>query len=133
EVDGANAARTLLEKHAVAPERIDLAWDAIALHDSGGIARFKQPEVRLVNAGVAADFGANLDRLGRYDVVAVLQAAPRTNFIPAFLAAVAEVARRKPDACGNCFVVDVGYRMVPNFHLSNFCDEVKEDPFESFV
>ncbi|MBV8245499.1 MAG: HD domain-containing protein, partial [Candidatus Eremiobacteraeota bacterium] len=64
EVDGANAARALLEKHGVASERVDLAWDAIALHDSGGIARFKQPEVRLVNAGVAADFGANLDRLG---------------------------------------------------------------------
>jgi hypothetical protein len=86
----------------------------------------------LVNAGVSADFGGYLDLMQRGDVVAVLARAPRTRFIPVFLEAVAGVAKRKPHATGNCFVTDVAYRMVPGFHLENFCDAVREDPFAAF-
>jgi hypothetical protein len=132
EVDGANLSRRLLERHGVAGPRADLVWDAISLHDSGGIARWKAPEVMLVNAGVAADFGGHLDLMQRDDVRAVLSAAPRTQFIPVFLDAVAVVAKRKPNATGNCFVTDVAYRMVPGFHLENFCDAVKADPFADY-
>lgn len=132
EVDGANLARRILKRHAVVGARADLIWDAISLHDAGGIARWKAAEVMLVNAGVSADFGAYLDLLHRSDVIAVLSTAPRTGFIPVFLEAVASVARRKPYATGNCFVTDVAVRMVPGFHLENFCDEVKEDPFADY-
>lgn len=133
EADGANLARGMAKRHGLAASRSETIWDAIALHDQGGLARWKSPEVVLVNAGVSADFGSALGTLRRDDVVAVLQAAPRTNFIPAFLEAVAAVAKRKPQSTGNCFVVDVGYRMVPGFHLENFCDEVKADPFAGYV
>lgn len=132
EVDGANLARELMGKHGIAGTDADLVWDAIALHDSGGIARWKQPEVRLVNAGVSADFGAFLSLLKRDDVVAVLRAAPRTGFVNVFIDAVAVVAARKPQATGGCFVTDVGYRRVPGFHLTNFCDAVQEDPFKGY-
>ncbi len=132
EVDGARVAKALLEKHAVPAARRELVWDAITLHDSGGLARWKAPEVALVNAGVVADFGGSQDVLGRADIVALLQAVPRTGFIAEFLPAVAEVAKRKPNATGNCFVTDVGYRLVPGFQLDNFCDEVKTDPFAGY-
>jgi len=132
EVDGANAARTLMHGRA-AEGSIDRVWDAIALHDQGGIARWKQPEVQLVNAGVVADFGAYLTKMEAVDIRSVLAAAPRTNFIPVFLDSVARVAAKKPDATGNCFVTDVGYRMVPGFHLENFCDEVRDDPFAAYA
>ena len=133
EVDGANFAREILKRHGETGARANLIWDAISLHDSGGIARWKQPEVMLVNAGVAADFGGYLKLLQRNDVMAVLATAPRTNFIPVFLDAVAAVAKRKPQATGNCFVTDVAYRMVPGFHLDNFCDQVKADPFADYT
>ena len=133
EVDGANLARDLAKRHGLGATRAETIWDAIALHDQGGLARWKTSEVVLVNAGVSSDFGASLGALEREDVVAVLKAAPRTNFIPAFLQAVAAVAARKPQATGNCFVVNVGYRMVPGFHLENFCDEVKRDPFAGYA
>jgi hypothetical protein len=133
EVDGANVAAALLRRQGVAGVRAELVWDAISLHDSGGIARWKQPEVMLVNAGVSADFGAGLGLMQRAEIVAILSAAPRTNFIPVFLAAVAAVAKRKPHATGNCFVTDVAYRMVPGFHLENFCDAVSEDPFVNYT
>lgn len=132
EVDGANLAREMAGRHGISKARADVIWDAIALHDQGGIARWKAVEVMLVNAGVAADFGASLDLMKRDDIVAVLSAAPRTGFIPVFLESVAAVAKRKPQATGNCFVTDVGYRMVPGFHLENFCDEVRNDPFAAY-
>jgi hypothetical protein len=129
EVDGANLARDILEKHGVTGQRADVVWDAIALHDSS-LARWKGPEVRLVSSGVNVDFGAFLDVLDKADIRGVLGAAPRTNFVPVFLNAVAAVAKKKPNATGNCFVTDVGYRMVPGFHLDNFVDSVtSEDPF----
>ncbi|HEY3676955.1 MAG TPA: HD domain-containing protein [Candidatus Tumulicola sp.] len=132
EVDGANAARTLLESFGIDGPRADLVWDAIALHDNGGIARWKQPEVMLVNAGVSADFGSRLEILRRNDVTAVLQAAPRTNFVPVFLNVVAAIARQKPFATGTCFVTDVAIKMVPNFHTINFVDDIQTDPFAQF-
>ena len=133
EVDGADVARSLLTRYAVTGARADLAWDAIALHDNGGIAHHKQAEVKLVNAGVGVDFGASLDVLQRADIIAVLDAAPRTHFIEAFLDAAAAVAKRKPFACAHSFVADVGYRKVPGFSLPNFCDEVQTDPFASYT
>lgn len=133
EVDGANLARQILERHGVPGSRAELIWDAIALHDQGGIARWKSAEVKLVNAGVSADFGGSLHLMERDDIIAVLATAPRGNFITVFLEAVAAVAKQKPQATGNSFVTDVGYRMVPGFHLSNFCDDVRTDPFSAYT
>ncbi|MBV8434071.1 MAG: HD domain-containing protein [Candidatus Eremiobacteraeota bacterium] len=134
EVDGAFVALDLCKKHDVAAWKTGLIWDAIALHDQGDIARFKQPEVALVNAGVATDFGAHLDILKHPDVAAVLAAAPRDRFVPVFLDAVAAYVKRKPFATGNSWITDVGYRMVPGFHVDNFVDAVKsDDPFKDYA
>jgi hypothetical protein len=132
EVDGANLARTLLKEHGISDGRSDIAWDAVALHDNGGIAQHKQAEVMLVNAGVGADFGAYLDDLARSDIVSVLDAAPRTKFVDVFLEAAAIVAKRKPLAAAHSFVADVGYCKVPGFHIPSFCDEVLTDPFAEY-
>ena len=133
EVDGAFVARDLLAKHGVTDARMDAAWDAVALHDNGGIAMHKQPEVRLVSAGVGADFGAFLELMTSDEIKAVLAAAPRTKFIDVFLDASAAVAKKKPGACAHSFVADVGYRRVPGFSLPNFVDEVLAgDPFSPY-
>lgn len=133
EVDGADVARSLLERHAINDARAGLVWDAVALHDNGGIARWKEPEVQLVHAGVSADFGNMLEVLKRRDIVAVLNAAPRTHFIPAFLDACTTVAARKPQTTAHSFVADIGYRRVAGFHLSNFVDDTKDDPFAAYI
>src|SRR5713226_9339099 len=41
EVDSANAVRQFLEHHNVPPARIQVAWDAISLHTTPGIAAYK--------------------------------------------------------------------------------------------
>jgi hypothetical protein len=129
EVDGANVAADLLTKNGVAPERVATAWDAIALHDNSGIAVHKQNEVRLVNAGVGADFGAYSDLITRDQIDAIFAAAPRKDFINVFLDAAAAVARSKPQSTAHSFVADVGYCKVHGFKLPSFCDEVKDDPY----
>jgi HD domain len=132
EVDGANVLRELLTKREVADSRINLAWDAVALHDNGGIAQQKQPEVQLVNSGVNADFGAYLDTMTKDQIVDILSAAPRTNFIDIFVNAAATVAKKKPLVCAHSFVADIGYCKVPGFHLPSFCDGLGEDPFAAY-
>src|SRR6202047_3059530 len=47
EVDSANAVRQFLEHHKVPASRIQVAWDAISLHTTPGIAAYKPIEVEL--------------------------------------------------------------------------------------
>ncbi|KAI1773314.1 hypothetical protein F4818DRAFT_423877 [Hypoxylon cercidicola] len=59
EVDGAIASRKFLEKYGDESwdaRRIQLVWDAIALHTTRGIAYFKEAEVGLTSMGIAVDY-----------------------------------------------------------------------------
>src|SRR5271155_5674483 len=55
EVDSANAVRQFLEHHGVPAARIQVAWDAISLHTTPGIAEYKPLEQELLYNGVALD------------------------------------------------------------------------------
>ncbi|MEU9288923.1 nuclear transport factor 2 family protein [Streptomyces sp. NPDC048275] len=55
EVDGADVAAAFLRARGVEERRIAIAWDAIALHTSPGIASRKGTEVALAHAGIATD------------------------------------------------------------------------------
>jgi uncharacterized protein (TIGR02246 family) len=64
EVDGADTAATFLREHGVEERRVEIAWDAIALHTSPGIANRKATEVALSQAGIATDIiGIERDNL----------------------------------------------------------------------
>ena len=60
EVDGANAARDFLRREAQSGQydkhRLQLVWDAIALHTIGSVVFFKEPEVQACSYGIWADF-----------------------------------------------------------------------------
>jgi hypothetical protein len=55
EVDSANALRQFLEHHDVPVARIQVGWDAVALHTTLGIAAYKTLEVELLYNGVGLD------------------------------------------------------------------------------
>lgn len=96
EIDSAEAAKALLQARGVAAARIDLIWDAIAMHASA-IGRHKPLEVRMVGAGAGADvFGGGVDRLAPDVVKAVLAAYPRLDFNHRFEALLLDHCRRKP-------------------------------------
>ena len=127
EIDGADIARRVLLDHGRDANAARIAWDAVALHATGGIARWKEPEVRALVAGVGSDFSAWPDEARRRIADDVFRAIPRTNFRATFLAAAAEVARAKP-AYATGFVADVGRRMVKDFAApANFVDEWTKD------
>lgn len=60
EVDGANCARNFLKREAKTEEwdkhRLQLVWDAIALHTIGSVVFEKEPEVQSCSYGIWADF-----------------------------------------------------------------------------
>lgn len=126
EVDGANAARTLLVAHGVKADHARIAWEAIALHAMYGIARYKDPEVKLVSAGVITDVGAAFaSLLEKSAVQQVLDALPHHGFNDAFLAVLTEYAHRKPEAVAGTFVEGVAIRTVPGYMPGNFYDDMK--------
>jgi predicted hydrolase (HD superfamily) len=131
EVDGANTAHKLLQTNGAKPDRMRIVWDAIALHAMYDIARYKDPEVKLVSAGVITDVGAAFaSSLEKSAVQQVLDAFPHRGFNEAFLAVLTDYARRKPDMVGGTFVEGVAIRTVPGYKPSNFYDAMKgEDAF----
>jgi hypothetical protein len=60
EVDGAHAARKFLQEHGKSDDwdkhRLQLVWDAIALHTIGSVVFEKEPEVQACAYGIWADF-----------------------------------------------------------------------------
>ena len=60
EVDGAHAARKFLRENANSSEwdkhRLQLVWDAIALHTIGSVVFEKEPECQACSYGIWADF-----------------------------------------------------------------------------
>lgn len=126
EIDSAEAARRILVQNHFSADSARIVWDAITLHSIYSIARFKEPEVNLVSAGVITDVGAAFAALLPKDAIAELfAAAPRDGFNDAFLAQLSDYAKRKPDVVAGTFVEDVAARVVPGYHHDNFYDSMK--------
>jgi hypothetical protein len=97
EVDGADTAAHFLRGHGVPDERVEIVWDAIALHTSTGIANRKRPEIALLQAGTGADvLGLALDRLPRDLVDAAHDLLPRLGLTERITAAIVDQAEADP-------------------------------------
>ncbi|TDD88181.1 HD domain-containing protein [Actinomadura rubrisoli] len=55
EVDGADVAAAFLRDHGLADDRVQIVWEAIALHTSRGIATRMRAEISLTHAGTGLD------------------------------------------------------------------------------
>ncbi len=97
DVDGADLAARFLGEQGVSPERIEVVWDAIALHLCHEIALRKRPEIALVTAGAGFDLSAD----GPYTLPAgyadrVHAALPRLHAAAVLFDAVVGQALTKP-------------------------------------
>lgn len=116
DVDGARAARDFLEGHVYPAPKIEMVWDAIALHLEAGIANFKGPEVRLVNFGAAADVtGFRTADLDPGFVRELIEEFPRLDFTNEWLRTLFEYVMKKPDRAGGTFLEGMG-RVVEFFN-----------------
>ncbi|HTJ27348.1 MAG TPA: HD domain-containing protein [Candidatus Limnocylindria bacterium] len=123
EVDGANAARQFLEQHGIDERSIETVWDAIALHTTLGITKFKKTEVDLIFNGVGLDVMGDLyETLSDATREEVVAAFPRDGFkskiVPAFL----EGFKHKPQTTFGNIKADVVERLVPGYVSPNFVD-----------
>ncbi|KAK4937463.1 hypothetical protein LTR10_021915 [Elasticomyces elasticus] len=118
EVDGANIARDFISRNAAESgkwdaHRIQLLWDAIALHTTPSIAQHKQPEVVAVALGILADFlGPNLPLPGNPITVErykeIVGAFPRAGFSDELVDTLCGLCRDKPQTTFENFVSGFG-------------------------
>jgi hypothetical protein len=115
ELEGAEAAKTILLRAGFPERSADLVWDGIAMHTLT-LADFKRPEIRLVSAGAAADVtGFGLDQIREEDVRDVLLNFPRLGMKGMFVGTCAEVAAAFPLAATRSFMRDIAERFVEGF------------------
>jgi hypothetical protein len=130
EVDGANAARDFLRSHGLPKEKLQLAWDTIALHTTIGIAEHKEPEVALMYAGVGLDvMGEGYDDLSQSHREAIVTAFPRDNFKQRIIPTFFDGFQHKTETTFGNIKADVCAFMIPNFHRKNFCDCILHSPW----
>jgi hypothetical protein len=132
EVDGADAANKFLHAHDYPKAKIDVVWDAIALHATADIAERREPEVALVHFGAHVDvMGFRMDEISPQLIDDTIALYPRLGFKKAFTEALAEVARKKPHTAIGTGLADIGRRLVPGLEIPNVCDLLLGAPFES--
>jgi hypothetical protein len=132
EVDGANLARDFLRKHGVAEASVELVWDAIALHTTPGIPKWKKPEVALVTAGVELDvLGLGYEDISAPEREQVLAAFPRVDFKRSIVRAFADGIKHKPETAFGNVKADVLAAMLPGYVRPNFCEMIAASPFQN--
>ena len=128
---GANAARGFLERHGLPEDQVMTVWEAIALHTTPGIPRYKQPEVRLVNLGATYDVrGQGFDMLSGDQRAAVIAAHPRTKFKEGIIAAFSAGIREKPETAYGTMYTDILEETVPGYVRPNLCDYIRRSAFD---
>ena len=132
EVDGANAVRQFLEQHNVPPDRIQVAWDAISLHTTPGIAAYKSLEVELLYNGVGLDvLGIGYEDFPEELRKKIVDQYPRINFkqeiAKAFLGGFAHKTQTTEGTCNE----DICSYYIRNYKRSNFYDQIRNSPFQN--
>lgn len=132
EIDGANAARRFLEGHGLPEERIMTVWEAIALHTTPEIPRYKQPEVRLVTLGVEYDvLGFHFEEVSPAERQEVVAAHPRAGFKTGIVEAFSAGMRDKPETAFGTMNTDILEATVPGYVRPNFCDFIRLSRLEA--
>ncbi|PVH90864.1 hypothetical protein DM02DRAFT_708676 [Periconia macrospinosa] len=127
EVDGANAARALIRQQGGkewTEARIQLVWDAIALHGFTEVARYKETEVLLTCAGTftelvgpevsKASFG-DLITVNETEYAAIEAAFPSHKLLTTIREDLVELCRIKPATTYTTFVGDWGEKYLPGY------------------
>lgn len=131
EVDSANAVRQFLEHHEVADQRIQTAWDAIALHTTPGIAAYKPIEVELLYNGIGLDvLGIGYESFPADVRERVVAQYPRVSFkhgiADAFFRGFEHKAMTTEGTCNE----DICSHFIRNYRRSNFYEQILNSPFQ---
>ena len=115
---------------SVPEAEIDVVWDAIALHTTPGIPKWKEPEVALVTAGVELDvLGLGYDDVPADAREQVLATFPRVDFKRRIVQAFADGIKHKPQTAFGNVKADVLDKLLPGYVRPNFCEMIAGSPF----
>ncbi|KAL8823793.1 MAG: hypothetical protein Q9191_005544 [Dirinaria sp. TL-2023a] len=125
EVDGANVAREFLIKEGVSEEwekhRLQLVWDAIALHTTPSIASHKEDEVQMITYGILTDFGGpdvSFEKLLTWEEwEGVVKEYPRLGLKDGVKDILCGLCRSKPETTYDNFVAGYGEKYVEGYSL----------------
>ncbi|MEU7040857.1 HD domain-containing protein [Streptomyces varsoviensis] len=131
EVDGADAAQRFLRAQRVPADRIEIVWDAIALHTTVGIATRKRPEIAMVSVGSGLDFtGDDLQQIPSDMLAEILRDYPREGFKREAVDNVLSLCRTKPMSVVMHPFAEVGRRHIPDFKVPTVEDLLLAAPFD---
>jgi hypothetical protein len=132
EVDGADAAREFLGSYGIPEPKVDLVWEAIALHTTPGIPQYMRPEIALTNAGVLVDVvGIGYDDYTPEQRERVIAAFPRGDFKNEFIRVQTCAALKKPQTTFGTVNVDYIEDHDPAFRKPNACTRIRNTPWHS--
>lgn len=129
EVDGADAARNFLrdlqkekgDDSAWDQRRLQLVWDAIALHTTTSIVRYKEPEVVATWMGIFADFvgpdKAPEGALTWAEYEGIVKEYPRLKLITGIKEIFCGFCKTKPEATYDNIVGTFGEKYVDGYSL----------------
>jgi hypothetical protein len=127
ELEGADLAREFLLARGMDERRLELVWDAIALHTTAEIPLRKSPEIALCHLGIAADIrGLPADLAARSPTQRLLEQCPWLDLDDALLEALVALYRKSPAAAASHAVADACERRVAGFRRFNLCDILLE-------
>ncbi|KAK4186666.1 hypothetical protein QBC35DRAFT_500639 [Podospora australis] len=122
EVDGAIASRKFLKSHKDGRKwderRVQLVWDAIALHTERGINQYKEHEVAVSSAGISLDFEGPLFGVQPAEYDAIVREFPKDGFKTALNETFIWLCGGKPFSTYNTWMQPWGDRYVPGYNSS---------------
>lgn len=131
EVVAADVGRAFAHAHDMGERRAETVWDAIALHATGSIGRYKGIDVACVGVGIGCDFGGvGYPELSERDKATILSAYPRLQMKDMMTTCFANLARNHPDTTKDNFVADFGVKYVPGYTRFSGVDMLHHAPFE---
>lgn len=132
EVGGADAAREFLRSHGIPEPKVDLVWEAIALHTTPGIPQYMRPEIALTNAGVLVDVvGIGYDDYTPEQRERIVAAFPRGDFKNEFIRVQTCSALKKSQTTIGTVNVDYIEDHDPEFRKPNACTRIRNTPWHS--
>jgi hypothetical protein len=131
EVNGADAALSLIKGEGLSDRRAQLIWDLVALNSTPSLALHKEPEVAVGTMGIGLDYGGfGVEALPAGDVERILSAFPRLRMKQRFTETCCRLVTAKPETSHDNFLRDFGERFVPGYKVVSTVDLLMNAPFD---
>jgi hypothetical protein len=131
EVNGADAALSLIRGKGLSDRRAQLIWDLIALNSTPSLALHKEPEVAVGTMGIGLDYGGfGLEALLASDVERILDAFPRLKMKQQFTEACCRLVTAQAETSYDSFLRDFGERFVPGYKAVSTVEILMNAPFD---